>query len=413
MEAARTTRDRVLINACGFLRSLGFGFLGVVLGVYLFRTGSSSFQIGAVVAAGLAGSAAATLCVSLVADHLGRRTSLVVLSLLSAIPAVALALSPSLAVLLAAAFFGMLNGTGTDRSAAFVLDQAILPGLAPDSSRTWNLAWYNALLDGGGSLGALCSSLPWILHDRFGSPLLSTYRTLFFVYAVFCLTVAAFYWFLSPAVEIATPLPIGKPSSTLIPATSKVVARLTALFSLDAFGGGFLTDALVAYWFFRRFGMAERDLGLVFFAVHVLNACSHLGAAWLAKRIGLINTMVLTHLPSSLLLIAVPFAPSMRWALIFFLLREALVEMDVPTRQSYVAAVVRASERTFAAGVTNLARNVFWAAGSAVGGFLMQAVSFSAPLVVGGGTKILYDVLLYRSFRRLKPPEERRALAQQ
>jgi hypothetical protein len=143
------------------------------------------------------------------------------------------------------------------------------------------------------------------------------------------------------------------------PETRRVVTKLTALFSLDAFGGGFLTDALVAYWFFRRFGVAEHDLGLVFFAVHILNACSHLGAAWLARRVGLVNTMVFTHLPSSLFLIAVPFAPSFKWAVLLFLCREALVEMDVPTRQSYVAALVRSSERTFASGITNLARNVF------------------------------------------------------
>lgn len=185
-----------------------------------------------------------------------------------------------------------------------------------------------------------------------------------------------------------------------------MVFHLAALFSLDAFGGGFLTDALVSYWFFRRFGIAEHDLGLVFFTVHVLNALSHLGAAWLAHRIGLINTMVFTHLPSSLFLMAVPFAPSFKWAAALFFFREALVEMDVPTRQSYVAALVTAEERTFASGITNLTRNVFWAVGSAVGGLLMQLLAFSAPLLVGGGAKILYDVLLYRSFRKIRPPEE-------
>src|SRR5205814_10070731 len=142
------------------------------------------------------------------------------------------------------------------------------------------------------------------------------------------------------------------------PATRKVVTRLAGLFSLDAFGGGFLTDALVAYWFFRRFGIAEESLGLLFFAVHLLNAASHLGAAWLAPRIGLVNTMVFTHLPSSLFLIAAAFAPSLKVAVVLFLCREALVEMDVPTRQSYVAAVVQPNERTFASGITNLARNV-------------------------------------------------------
>jgi predicted MFS family arabinose efflux permease len=147
-------------------------------------------------------------------------------------------------------------------------------------------------------------------------------------------------------------------------------------------------------------------LGLVFFTVHVLNAFSHLIAAWLAHRIGLLYTMVFTHLPSSLFLIAVPFAPSVKWAIALFFCREALVEMDVPTRQSYVAAIVQPSERTLVSSITNLARNTFWAVGSAVAGVLMQTFAFSAPLVVGGGAKVLYDVLLLKSFRRLKPPEE-------
>jgi predicted MFS family arabinose efflux permease len=149
-----------------------------------------------------------------------------------------------------------------------------------------------------------------------------------------------------------------------------------------------LTDSLVAYWLFRRFGVAEHDLGFVFFAVHALNALSHLGAAWLARCIGLVNTMVFPHLPSSLFLMAIPFAPSFKWAVMLFFCREALVEMDVPTRQSYVAAVVTPSERTFASGITNLARNVFWAVGSVTAGLLMQILSFSAPLLVGGGTKV-------------------------
>jgi len=165
----------------------------------------------------------------------------------------------------------------------------------------------------------------------------------------------------SPAVEIANPSTPQSSTASMAPGNKKVIAKLTALFSLDAFGGGFLTDALVAYWFFRRFGIGEQSLGLVFFAVHVLNAVSHLGAAWLARRIGLVNTMVFTHLPSSLFLMAVPFAPSFKWAVLLLLCREALVEMDVPTRQSYVAALVQTSERTFASGITNLARNLLWA----------------------------------------------------
>lgn len=388
------------------MRSLGVGLMGVVLGIYLFRAGLSAFTIGLVIAAGLAGSALATIIVSFAADRLGRRQSLLVLSLLTVIGGLALALSPPLAVLLTMVFIGMLNGTGTDRSASFALDQAIVPGLAPDSKRTWNLAWYNVLLDGGGSLGALAAGLPLFLQHRLSFSLLSSYRVVFFGYSGLCLLVTTLYAVLSPAVEVHNSPAPAKMSAGTTPEEKKMLGKLTALFSLDAFGGGFLTDALVSYWFFRRFGVGEHGLGVVFFAVHILNACSHLGAAWLARRIGLVNTMVFTHLPSSLFLMAVPFAPSFKWAVLLFLCREALVEMDVPTRQSYVAAIVKPNERTYASGITNLARNVFWAVGSAAAGFLMQVFTFSAPLLIGGGAKVTYDLLLYRSFRALKPPEE-------
>ena len=399
-------RDLALVNAAGFLRSLGVGLLGVVLGIYLFRLGLSSLAIGLVVATGLAGSALATIAVSFAADRLGRKNSLLCLSLLSTMGGLALALSPRLPLLLTMAFISMLNGTGTDRSAAFALDQAVVPGLVPDVKRTWKLAWYNVLLDAGGSLGALAAGLPILLQHHLAVPVLSSYRIVFFGFSGLCLIVAALYSLLSPAVEIADSLPSARMSPRISSDSKRIVAKITALFSLDAFGGGFLTDALVAYWFFRRFGIAEHDLGLVFFAVHILNAGSHLGAAWLARRIGLVNTMVFTHLPSSLFLMAVPFAPSLKWAVLLFLCREALVEMDVPTRQSYVAALVKPSERTFASGVTNLARNLFWAVGSGVAGLLMQVLSFSAPLLVGGAAKVAYDLLLYKSFRGLKPPEE-------
>jgi len=399
-------RDLALVNAAGFLRSLGVGLLGVVLGIYLFRLGLSSLAIGLVVATGLAGSALATIAVSFAADRLGRKNSLLCLSLLSTMGGLALALSPRLPVLLTMAFISMLNGTGTDRSAAFALDQAVVPGLVPDVKRTWKLAWYNVLLDAGGSLGALAAGLPILLQHHLAVPVLSSYRIVFFGFSGLCLIVAALYSLLSPAVEIADSLPSARMSPRISSDSKRIIAKITALFSLDAFGGGFLTDALVAYWFFRRFGVAEHDLGLVFFAVHILNAGSHLGAAWLARRIGLVNTMVFTHLPSSLFLMAVPFAPSLKWAVLLFLCREALVEMDVPTRQSYVAALVRPSERTFASGITNLARNLFWAVGSGAAGLLMQVLSFSAPLLVGGAAKVAYDLHLYKSFRGLKPPEE-------
>jgi predicted MFS family arabinose efflux permease len=399
-------RDLALINAAGFLRSFGVGLMGVVLGIYLFRSGMSSRAIGLVIATGLAGSASATVLVMVAADRMGRKWFLVILSLLSAVGGIALALSPSLPLLAAVAFIGMLNGTGTDRSASFALDQAIVPGLVSDARRTWGLAWYNVLLDGGGALGALGAGLPLLLQHQMSLTILTSYRLMFVGYSILCVMVAAIYLCLSPAIEVKSPRTIASVRSGISRKSKKIVAKITALFSLDAFGGGFLTDALVAYWFFRRFGVTEQDLGIVFFVVHILNACSHLGAAWLARHIGLVKTMVFTHLPSSLFLMAVPLAPSFKWAVLLFFCREALVEMDVPTRQSYVAAMVLPDERTFASGLTNLARNLFWAIGSSMAGAVMQSLTFSAPLVIGGGTKVAYDLALYRGFRKLCPPEE-------
>ena len=191
--------------------------------------------------------------------------------------------------------------------------------------------------------------------------------------------------------------------------THALIARLTLLFGLDSLGGGFLNTSMIAYWFLERFAMSEGRVALLFFAARVLNAASHVAAAWLAKRIGLVNTMVATHLPSSLFVMLVPIAPSAAVASALFLVREALVEMDVPTRQSYLMAIVRPEERTLASGVTSVTRNLGWAAGPSLAGVLMQHVAMSAPLYVGSALKIAYDLILYRSFRNIRPPEEQRA----
>lgn len=409
LQGTDSRRNMALIYAAAWLRSLGIGLLGVVLGVFLARRGLSPVAIGTTLAAGLAGAALATVFITFRGDRLGRRRTLFFLSVLAALGAAALIWNPPLWLLVAIAFLSMLNGMGTDRSAAYAMEQAVLPGLVSDERRTWALAWYSLVLDVSGALGALAAGWPFLAHKYWGMQLQPAYRILFVGFAGLNLLSAALYLFLSDRVEIvrfraaSSAAPAG-----ISPQTRTTIRRLSSLFAVDAFGGGFLIDALVAYWFFRRFGIEESSLALLFFAVHVLNALSHLGAAALARRIGLVKTMVFTHLPSSVFLIAVPLAPSPAWAVVLFLLRESLVEMDVPTRQSYVAAVVAPQERTFASGVTNLTRNVSWAAASSVAGILMQKIAFSAPLLLGGGLKIIYDILLWRAFRHLKPPEEKR-----
>jgi MFS family permease len=190
------------------------------------------------------------------------------------------------------------------------------------------------------------------------------------------------------------------------PRSRAVLAKLSALFALDSLAGGFLTTAMLSYFFFERFGAAESLIAGMFFAARLLNAVSHLGAAWLAKHIGLVNTMVFTHIPSSLLLVTVALAPSFGVAAVLFLLREGLVEMDVPTRQSYVLAVVAPEERTFASGITNLVRLAGWAVAPALAGLLATDGSLVLPLVIGAALKITYDLLLWRAFRSVRPPEE-------
>jgi predicted MFS family arabinose efflux permease len=194
----------------------------------------------------------------------------------------------------------------------------------------------------------------------------------------------------------------------LSPSSRRALGRICALFALDSLGGGFLTTALVTYFFFERFGAGEGVVALLFFGARLANVVSHFAAARLAQRFGLLNTMVFTHAPSSLLLVSVAFAPSFPVAALLFLLREGLVEMDVPTRQSYVMALVEPTERARASGVTNLVRMAAWPVSSLLGGLLMARTSLAAPLVIGAAMKLVYDVLLYRAFRRVRPPEEAR-----
>ena len=404
-------RNLGFIYATAFLRSASIGLLGVVLAVYLSRIGISPSAIGALLAVGLAGNAVATAAVSRFGERLGRRRALVISALVASCGGIALAFTHSVTTLIPLAFVCMLNGMGTDRSAAFTVEQAIIPGLVSDRTRTWALSWYNVALDTSGALGALSGALPVAIRAWSGMDILQAYRWVFLSYTALNLTAAALYLLLDSRVEASTTSHL-QPVRTVSAETRKLVRRIAALFALDAAGGGFLADALLAYWFFHRFGVNEKTLGFLFFVVRVLNGLSHLGAAWLARRIGLVRTMVFTHLPSSVFLLLVPLAPSFAFAAVLLLLREAVVEMDVPTRQSYVAAVVQPHERVYASGVTNLTRTGAWAVTASIAGELMQHVAFSAPLLFGGTMKIAYDLLLYRSFIHLKPPEERQLESQ-
>ncbi len=398
--------DRTLLYAAAFLRSLATGVVGVLIGIYLARIGLDPAATGVVVAAGLAGVAASALIVTLFGERMGRRRSLVVVSLAAAGGGLAMLLVSDIFPITAAAFLGMINGMGRDRGASVVIDQAILPATLPDEKRTSAFAWYNVTQDAGHALGGLLAAAPTLLSGVFAFEETTALRLTLAGAACLPLVTAILCARLSPAIEI--PRPAAR-RARVTPESRRILWKISALFAVDSLAGGFLTTALLSFFFYERFGAGEGTIGLLFFGARVANAASQLGAAWLAGRFGLVNTMVFTHIPSSVLLATVPFAPSFPVAAALFLLREGLVEMDVPTRQSNVMAVVRPEERTIASGVTHLVRLASWAAAPAFAGLLMKGLSLGAPLFVGAGMKIAYDVLLYAAFRGRRPPEESRA----
>ncbi len=393
--------DRRVLYAAAFLRALATGMVGVLLGVYLAKLKLGAALSGVIVSAGLAGAAGAALLVTLAGERWGRKRLLIGLSLVTAGGGVLFALTRDPVLMAGAAFLGMVNGMGRDRGAALILEQAILPATASDEARTRIFAWYNVLQDAGHALGGLLAGMPGLLERLHLAGEAGAFQIAIGVYAFLMLATAFVYLPLSADIARSA-----APKLVVSPGTRRILWRICPLFALDSLGGGFLTNALLAYFFHERFGVEEGGLGLLFFLARVANAVSHLAAARLAKKIGLVNTMVFTHIPSSLLLMTVPFAPSFWVAAVLFLLREGLVEMDVPTRQSYVMAVVRPEERTFASGITGLVRMGAWAVAPSLAGLFMKGLLQAAPLFIGAGLKIVYDVLLYAAFRRIKPPEE-------
>jgi MFS family permease len=399
--APKRPADRALLGVSAFLRALATGLIGVLLGVHLATVGLDAKWIGIVVSAGLAGAATASFLVTWLGGRIGYRRALITLALLTAAGGIGLVAGPHPWVLAAAAFIGMVNGMGRDRGAALILEQALLPSTVVDAKRTLAFAQYNVLQDLGHALGGLLAGLPALLAANGVDSSERASDASILLYAFLSLLPLGAYVLLSH--EISAPR---RDAARLSPESRRILWRISSLFALDSLAGGFLTTALLSYFFHERFGVGVEVIGPLFFAARLANALSHLAAARLARRIGLVNTMVFTHIPASLLLVTVAYAPSFPVAAGLFLLRESLVEMDVPTRQSYVMAVVQPGERAIASGVTHLVRMGAWAVAPAFAGFLMSESSLMIPLVIGALMKVSYDLLLWRAFRHVRPPEE-------
>jgi MFS family permease len=395
-------RDRRLLLVATALRAVATSLVGVLLGLHLAREGLRSGEIGLVAAAGLGGSALAALAVTLGGDRFGRRRTLIALSAAGVVGGSVFLWASSVWLWAVAAFVGMLNAMGRDRGGASILEQAILPGTTTDERRTTTFAWYSALQDGGHAVGSLLAGLPTLLQAAAGTAPLEASRASLALFPLLSLVILLLYLRVSPSIEAGA-----GPQGRMSPRTRAIACRISALFALDGIGGGLLVTSLLSYFFAERFGVSALVVASLFFFARLANLASHFAAAWLARRIGLVNTMVFTHIPSSLLLVAMAFAPTFPLAAVLFLVREALVEMDVPTRQSYVMALVAGRERTTVSGITNLVRLATWAIGPLVAGVTMERISLITPLLVGAALKIVYDLLLYAAFRKVRPPEEK------
>jgi MFS family permease len=405
------TRDGWLLFATRFIRLFAYGSLSVVLVFYLIGVGLSEPQTGLLLTLTLVGDTVVSLFLTTRADRIGRRRMLMVGAVLMAAAGLVFASTRHLWVLIVAGTVGVISPSGNEVGPFLSIEQAALSHVVTDRTRTDVFAWYTLAGALATALGALAGGAATRLLQQTMLPV-SSYRTVVLLYAALGVMLAVLFSRLSRAAEATT---LGEKKAfratfaglSGLDRSRSVVLRLSALFALDSFGGGFVVQSFAAYWFYLRFGVTPGSLGVIFFCANILAGLSALLAARLASRFGLIRTMVATHLPSNVLLILVPLMPSLSLAVLALLVRFSISQMDVPTRQSYIMAVVSPEERSAAAGITGVART----AGAAISPFfvgfmLARPALVNLPFFIAGTLKIAYDLLLYRQFVAVQPPEE-------
>jgi MFS family permease len=407
------TPDGTFLFITRIARMFGYGFLSVVLVLYLAQVGLSETQIGLLLTLTLIGDTIISLWITTNADRIGRRRMLIAGAFLMVFAGVLFAMTRNFLFLLLAATIGVISPSGYEVGPFLSIEQAALSQIVPNERRTQIFAYYNLVGSFATALGALGGGgLVQALQDTGVMSPLGSYRAIVIGYAAIGLLLGGLFTRLSPAVEIH---PSSDPSGSASALKTRlglhrsrgVVFKLSALFSIDAFAGGFVLQSILAYWFHVRFNVEPAILGSIFFGANILAGLSSLTAAWVASRIGLIRTMVFTHIPSNILLILVPLMPNLPLAIAVLLVRFSISQMDVPTRQSYTMAVVAPDERSAAAGITGIARTTGASLSPVVTGPLLASTALmNMPFFLSGGLKIIYDLLLYRSFKAIKPPEE-------
>jgi len=391
---------RLLLATCA-VRSFAYGFLSVILGLYLDAAGLSPAAIGWIFTAALAGGAMMTILITSVADRFGRRVLLIAGAGLMALAGSVFAVSANPIYLAVAAVIGTISPSGKEVGPFLSIEQAILPETTDERQRTAVFSAYNLIGSLAGALGALAVAVP----SFFSFSAVAGYRLLIWSYVGAALWLALLFAFLSPKVESKNRA-LQQERRFGVNKSRTPVAKLAGLFALDAFAGGFIVQSIVAYWFYLRFDTNLNSLGAIFFGTNLLSALSFLAAPAIARRFGLLNTMVFTHLPSNFLLLLMPLMPGVKGAVLLLLARNSLSQLDVPTRQSYTMAIVDPDERAASAGVLSVARNAGAALAPVFTGAVLAVPALGWPFLLAGGLKIIYDLWIFAVFRHVKPPEE-------
>jgi MFS family permease len=399
--------DGKLLLCARIVRTFAYGFLSVILAIYLKLIGFDDILIGIILSVTLINSIIFTLFASFYADRIGRRNTLLLYTIMMSISGVIFFVTENPLALIIAALLGTLNITGSETSAFLSIEQSILPQTIKDNRKRNTLfGFYNMAGTFAMGAGILIANLPVIIENKLEFDQIYAIKLLFLFYSLLGILVLGIYLKLSSAIEIKkekTSTPIAE---ILTPKSKKIVTKLSGLFAIDSFAGGFAIQSIVSFWFFTKFDIDLSIISYIFSIGSVLTAFSYIIAAKIADKIGLINTMVFTHIPSNILLILLAFAPTLEMAIVFYMIRMALSQMDVPTRQSYIVGVVEENERTASAGITNMSRNIAQAISPSITGYIIGVLSLSAPFVIGGLLKIIYDITLYINFRKIKPSEE-------
>jgi MFS family permease len=399
--------DGKLLLCARIARTFAYGFLSVILAIYLKLIGFNDILIGIILSATLINSIIFTLFASFYADRIGRRNTLLLYTFMMSISGLIFFVTENPLALIIAALLGTLNITGSETSAFLSIEQSILPQTIKDNRRRNTLfGFYNMAGTFAMGAGILIANLPIIIQNELEVEQIYAIKLLFLFYSLLSILIMGIYLKLSSNIEIKKEKTLKPMSKILNPKSKKIVTKLSGLFAIDSFAGGFAIQSIVSFWFFTKFDIDLSIISYIFSIGSVLTAFSYLIAAKIADKIGLINTMVFTHIPSNILLVLLAFAPTLEIAIVFYMIRMALSQMDVPTRQSYIVAVVEEDERTAAAGITNLSRNTAQAISPSITGYIIGVLSLSAPFIIGGLLKIIYDITLYINFRKIKPSEE-------